>query len=158
MIEEKRFRSVLGRFATGVTVVISRGESGALVGLTVSAFTSVSLDPPLVLVCIHQDAGAHDLLVPGASFSVSVLSSNQKDLAIRFATAEPEDRFQGVDLMEGSLGDPRIPEALAWLECRVTRVFPGGDHSVFLASAVECGAGEGDPLIFHRGALGGLKP
>jgi len=158
MIEERRFRGVMGHFATGVTVVTTCGEGGAPVGLTVSAFTSVSLDPPLVLVCIHKDASAHDLLVREASFAVCVLSKDQEELAVRFASLEPEERFQNLTLEESPLGNPLLPDALAWLDCRVTEVFPGGDHSVVLASASECQAREGEPLIFYKGELRGLSP
>jgi flavin reductase (DIM6/NTAB) family NADH-FMN oxidoreductase RutF len=158
MIEEKRFRSVLGHFPTGVTVVTTLGEGGVPVGLTVSAFLSVSLDPPLVLVSIHRDAAAHDLLSEEASFAVCVLSSKQEELAVRFASWDSEERFNDLVLEHTPLGNPLLPDVIAWFDCRVTEVFPGGDHSVVVASVNECHARGGDPLIFHRGGLRGLRP
>jgi len=153
MVVEKKFRETMGHFPTGVTVVTTRERDGDPAGLTVSAFTSVSLHPILVMVCIHQDASAHDLMVKGVSFAVNVLSSEQGELAKRFATGIPEERFQDLDVEDSPLGNPLFPDSLAWLDCRVTEVFPGGDHSLVLAEVVSCFAGDGDPLLFHRGAL-----
>ncbi len=144
----------MGHFATGVTVVTSLEEEGSPVGLTVNAFCSVSLDPLLVLVCIHRDASGHDPLLARGSFGVNVLSRTQEGLALRFATGESPARFQGVPWMPGPGGNPLIPGALAWLECRVRSVYPEGDHSIIVAEVLAGDAGEGDPLLFFRGALG----
>jgi flavin reductase (DIM6/NTAB) family NADH-FMN oxidoreductase RutF len=156
MVEERKFRHVMGHFPSGVTVVTTRGEDGTPLGLTVSALTSVSLEPILLLVCIHKDATSHAPIANGGSFTVNVLSSEQADLAVRFASGIPEKRFEGLDVEESPLGNPLLPGSLAWLDCRVTDVHPGGDHSVILASVVDCHAGEGEPLLFHRGALRGM--
>lgn len=156
MVEEKRFRDVMRRFPTGVTVVTTRGEEGEPAGLTVSAFTSVSLDPILVLVCIHKEANAHDPLIECGSFTVNVLASDQADLAIRFASGLVEERFRGLETEVSPLGNVLIPGSLAWLDCQVKQVFPGGDHSVVLAEVMDCLALDGDPLLFHRGALKGV--
>jgi flavin reductase (DIM6/NTAB) family NADH-FMN oxidoreductase RutF len=156
MVEETKFRSVMGHFPTGVTVVTTRGERGAPLGLTVSAFTSVSLAPIRILVCIHKDAAAHDLIVGRASFSVNILSSGQESLATRFASGVGKERFAGLEVLESPLGNPLLTEALGWLDCEVRDVFPGGDHSVVLAEVKECQAREGDPLVFYRGELKGL--
>lgn len=158
MVEEKRFREVMGHFPTGVTVVTTRGEGGAPMGLTVSAFTSVSLQPILLLVCIHRDAAAHDLLVEGGSFAVNILSSDQADLAVRFASGVSEERFVGLDFEESPLGNPLLHGSLAWLDCRVKGVSPGGDHSMVLGEVADCRDRDGSPLLFHRGALRGLGP
>jgi flavin reductase (DIM6/NTAB) family NADH-FMN oxidoreductase RutF len=156
MIEEKRFRDVMGRFPTGVTLVTTRGEGGAPLGLTVSAFTSVSLDPILVLVCIHREANSHDPIIEGGSFAVNILTSDQADLAIRFSSGLVEERFRGLEPEESPLGNPLLPGSLAWLDCRVKEAFPGGDHSVVLAEVVDCLGRDGDPLLFHRGVLRGV--
>jgi 3-hydroxy-9,10-secoandrosta-1,3,5(10)-triene-9,17-dione monooxygenase reductase component len=156
MIEEKKFRYVMGHIPAGVTIVTSRTEDGAPLGLTVSAIVSVSLDPIRLLVCIHREAASHDPILRGGSFAVNVLSSRQADLAMRFATDPPEDRFKALDFQDSPLGNPLLPGSLAWLDCSVTDVYPGGDHSVILAGVAGCEAREGDPLLFHRGVLRGI--
>ena len=156
MIEEKRFRYVMGHIPAGVTIVTLRREDGTPLGLTVSAIVSVSLEPIRLLVCIHKEAASHDPILRGGSFAVNVLSSRQADLAMRFASEPPEDRFIALDLQDSPLGNPLLPGSLAWLDCRVTDVYPGGDHSVILAGVAGCEAREGDPLLFHRGVLRGM--
>ncbi len=158
MVGQKDFRRVMGHFATGVTVVASRKPSGEPVGLTVSAFTSVSLEPPLILICLHQDADAHDSLLQAGHFGVSILTADHEELALKFSRADPDDRFRDLTVVDGPLGSPLIQGALAWLECRVNQVSAGGDHSIIVAEVVECEAGLGDPLLFFRGALMGSKP
>jgi flavin reductase (DIM6/NTAB) family NADH-FMN oxidoreductase RutF len=158
MTGAEEFRRVMGHFATGVTVVTSRDPEGRPVGLTVNAFTSVSLDPLLVLVCIHRRASGHDALLGCGHFAVNVLAEDQEGLALRFATRDPSERFLELDVADGPLGSPVVPGALAWLECRVREVFPGGDHSVVLGEVMECSSREGRPLIFFQGRLRGLGP
>jgi flavin reductase (DIM6/NTAB) family NADH-FMN oxidoreductase RutF len=156
MVGEEKFRKVMGHFATGVTVVASRGPEGA-VGLTVNAFTSVSLDPPLVLVCLHKNADAHDPLIKAGHFGVSFLTAEQEDLALTFSRDDPHERFRGLEVAYGPLGSPLIRGALAWMECRVDEVFPGGDHFIITGEVVDCRAGDGDPLLFFRGSLRGIS-
>ena len=156
MVEKERFREVMGHFASGVTIVTARDGDGNPVGLTVSAFTSVSLEPTLLLICVHRDAGAHEGIVQGGTFAVNVLSVEQESLAWRFAQAEMEERFRGLEVDEGPLGDPLIPGSLAWLACQVREVWSGGDHSVILGEVSACQAREGEPLLFFRGKLTGM--
>jgi flavin reductase (DIM6/NTAB) family NADH-FMN oxidoreductase RutF len=156
MVGEAEFRRVMGHFATGVTVVASRTQDDKPVGLTVNAFTSVSLSPPLVLVCVHREAEPHDPILESGHFGVSVLTGGQKELALRFAREEPEHRFEGLYVVPGSLGSPLIRGSHAWLECRIEKAYPGGDHTIILGEVVDCGPGLGDPLLFHRGSLMGL--
>jgi flavin reductase (DIM6/NTAB) family NADH-FMN oxidoreductase RutF len=156
MIGTEEFRNVMGHFATGVTVVTSRGADGVPLGLTVNAFTSVSLDPLLVLVCIHRRASGHDALLESGHFAVNVLRREQEDLALRFSATDASERFRDLPATDGPLGTPLIPGALAWLECRVREVFPGGDHSVILGEVVGCQAHPGEPLLFFKGRLMGL--
>jgi flavin reductase (DIM6/NTAB) family NADH-FMN oxidoreductase RutF len=158
MVGEEHFRKVMGEYATGVTIVASRDSAGRPVGLTVNAFTSVSLHPPTVLVCIHHEADSHDALLDAGHFGVSVLRADQGDLAWRFSRDDAEVRFDALPVVDGALGSPLIPGALAWLECRVTEVCGGMDHSIILAEVVSCETREGDPLLFFRGALTGLAP
>jgi flavin reductase (DIM6/NTAB) family NADH-FMN oxidoreductase RutF len=156
MIGTEEFRRVMGHFATGVTVVTSRGVDGVPLGLTVNAFTSVSLDPLLVLVCIHRRASGHDALLESGHFAVNVLRRDQEELALRFSGKDASERFRDLPAPDGPLGSPLIPEALAWLECRIRDVFPGGDHSVVLGEVVGCQARDGEPLLFFQGRLMGL--
>ena len=158
MVGEEEFRRVMGYFATGVTVVASLDREGGAVGLTVNAFTSVSLDPPLVLVCLHRDAYAHDPLLEAGHFGVSFLKEDQGALALRFSRDEPALRFRNLDLDEGPLGSPLLPGALAWVECEVSEVHPGGDHSIVVGRVVAGRSHEGEPLVFFRGALMGGDP
>lgn len=156
MVEEHKFRAVMGHFATGVTVVTTRDAQGTPLGLTVSAFTSVSLDPLQILVCIHKEAGPHDALLERGTFAVNVLSAEQGPLALRFATGPTRERFEGLDFHDGPLGDPLLP-GLAWLACRVREVWQGGDHSVILGEVEGCEVRSGRPLIWFRGRLEGQE-
>ena len=158
MVGEEKFRSVMGHFSTGVTVVCSRKPDGEPVGLTVSAFASLSLDPPLVLICIHQEADAHDHLLQAGRFGVSILRAEQEELALRFAMVDPDHRFHDLAATDGPLGSPLMEGALAWMECRIHEVHSGGDHSIIVGEVQECEAMDGDALLFYRGSLMGPKP
>ena len=155
MIGEDKFRKVMGHFATGITVVASRDADGEPVGLTVNAFTSVSLDPPSVLICVHKQAEAHDVLLESGHFGVSILAAEQGDLAMVFSQRDPDARFDGVRISDGPLGSPILSGCLAWLDCRIQAVYPGGDHSILLATVEACDVGEGEPVLFFQGALRG---
>ena len=158
MVGQDEFRRVMSHFATGVTVVASRDRDGRRVGLTVNAFTSVSLDPPLVLVCIHKGADAHDPIREAGHFGLSFLRSCQEDVALRFSVDDSDVRFRDVETSTGDLGSPLIKGSLAWMECRVRDIHSGGDHSIFLGEVVGCGAEEDEPLLFFRGSLQGWTP
>lgn len=158
MISELKFRDVMGHFATGVTVVTTRGLHGRPLGMTVNAFTSVSLDPLSVLVCIHKEAASHDPLLEAGIFAVNVLDREQGAVAARFAASDALERFRDFKVVDGPLGSPLLPDALAWLECRVEGVFPGGDHSIILGEVMACDARDGNPLLFFRGTLMGWVP
>ncbi|MFH1764574.1 MAG: flavin reductase family protein [Gemmatimonadota bacterium] len=158
MVRQETFRRVMGHFATGVTVVASRRPDGGPVGLTVNAFTSVSLDPPLVLVCIHNDAEAHDFILRAGLFGVSILREEQRELALTFSKVDRDDRFRDLIVVDGPLGSPLIQGALGWIECRVREVHSGGDHSIIVAEVVGCEASGGDPLLFFRGSWMDPKP
>jgi flavin reductase len=151
-----RFRSVLGRFTTGV-VLLTAGRRQPR-GMTAGSFTSVSLDPPLVLVCVSCSASVHASVVEEQGFAVSVLSAGQRPVARRFADpGRPRGsrEFEGVNTFPGGCtGAPLIGGALAWLECSLAAVYDGGDHSVFLGSVLDLAAGTpGDPLLHFGGAF-----
>ena len=148
------FRDVLSRFATGITIVSVRDSSGADHGMTVSAFTSVSLTPPLVLVCIGHDATIAGAVSQADRFGVSVLASDQRALSARFAESR-SNRFGGVPVARGATGVALLPGALAHLECRVVARHEAGDHTVLVGEVVHAQAFEGEPLIHLRGDYGG---
>ena len=156
---EYEFRRVMGRFATGVTIVTTRlGDE--LHGMTVNSVTSVSLEPPLVLVCVDRNADTHDILARSGVFAVNVLHREQLSLSEHFARKETEGahRLDGFEYRSGATGSPILEGCLAYLDCRVTAQYPGGDHTIFLGEVVEAGhLREGEPLIFYQGRYSGLS-
>ncbi len=151
-------RAVMACFPTGVTVVTTLDGAGAPIGLTVNAFTSVSLEPPLVLVCIGRSAGSHDRLVASGTFAVSVLSAAQADIARRFARQPSEGRFDGVEWWTAPSGNPVLGGATAWLDCTIEELMEAGDHTIILGRALSCGSSDRPALMFHRGALSSVTP
>jgi flavin reductase (DIM6/NTAB) family NADH-FMN oxidoreductase RutF len=111
----------------------------------------------MVLVCLHREADAHDPLLQAGHFGVSILTDHQDDLALRFSRDDPDERFPGLEVVEGPLGSPLVRGALAWMECRIREVHAGGDHSIVLGEVEECVAHDGEPLLFFRGTLTGLS-
>lgn len=154
MVGQEKFRKIMGHFATGVTIVTARSPEGEPFGLTVNALTSVSLNPRLLLVCVHREASTHDPLLDSGHFAVNILRRGQEALAVRFADAEVQDRFRDLPARDGPSGSPIIHGTLGWLECQVTEVFSGGDHSIVLGEVLEGEARDGDPLIFFQGGFG----
>ena len=153
MMDENRFRSVMSRLVTGVSLVTGRRD-GSMHGLTVNAVSSVSLDPPLVLVCLDRNGTSHDPIIASGAFAVSVLASDQEGLAHRFARGTHRERFAGVAFRDGASGSPVLADALAWLDCAIRAVHPAGDHSIVVGEVRGCGAVEGDPLTFYRSEYG----
>ncbi len=150
------FRATLGRMATGITVITATvGDRD--IGMTVSAFTSLSLSPPMVLVCIDQAATLHDLLADETAFGVNVLAAGQETLSRRFASGDPTDRFAGVGYTRGALGAPLLDGTLAWLECRVAARHPGGDHTIVVGAVAEVGVREERPLLYYRSGYASLE-
>ena len=152
-----RFRSVMGHFATGVTVVTARGPEGP-VGMTANAVCSLSLEPLLLLVCFDNDARTLPVVRREERFGVNVLAAGQEPLARLFAGKAPEgDKFAGV---EHSVHDgvPVIEGVLAWVGCRLERLIPGGDHTIGIGAvtAAEYGPDGRDPLIWYRGGYEAL--
>ena len=156
MIDSDTFRSVLGRFASGVTIVTARDEAGTDHGMTVSAFCSLSLEPPMVLLCVDHAASMHDLLLGHPRFGISILSSGQEDVSRRFA-AEEDDRFDGIAYTRGEAGVVLLDDAVAHLECAVTQHYDAGDHTVFLAAVERAAPREGRPLLYYRGGYAQLE-
>lgn len=150
------FRRACSRFATGVAVAAVRDAGGVPHGLTVNSFTSVSLDPPLVLICIDNEASVISCFRDGTHFAINILSEGQRELSIRFAT-KGMDRFDGVAWTPGVGGAPLIPEALAHFECRKITTVEAGDHAIFIGRVEEMGVREGRPLLYYASDYAMLK-
>ncbi len=141
------FRAALGQFASGVTIVTTRHADGRPVGLTVSSFCSVSLEPPLVLVCIHARSEATEAARACGLFAVSLLAEDQQALSQRFAARDGE-RFAGL-APSGAHGLVLIPGALAQLECRLATMHAAGDHFVWIGEVLALRTQPGRPLLYH---------
>ena len=150
--ERARLREMMGRFATGVTVVAAR-HGPLLAGMTANAIASISIDPPLMMASIARKAETHSAIVGSHAFAVSVLSNDQRDLADCFAqptTADKLKRFCDAAWHEAETGSPILEGALAYFDCRLTERHPGGDHTLFLGEIVAAGYREdAAPLIWY---------
>lgn len=156
-IDPELFKRVLGSFASGVTVVTTRDAAGRPKGMTVSAFCSVSLEPPLILVCIDHKAECHPDLEATERFAVNILGRDQADLSRRFA-AKDVDRFQGVGVRAGGDGMPFLEDAIGVLECRVVARHAAGDHTIFVGRVEAAHVGPDAPLLHFRGKYGDFTP
>lgn len=156
-ITPDEFRHALSRFPSGVTVVTTWDTDGRPTGLTATAFTSVSLTPPLVLVCVDQRAHGYKALKIHGRFAVNILTANQERLSRHFATTRP-DKFEEIPFEKGAQGLPLLPAALAQLECRTVQAYPGGDHTIFVGEVESAAVGAGDPLLYYRGRYARLQP
>lgn len=151
-IDPRSFRTTLGRFATGVTVITTAGQDGVH-GMTANAFTSVSLDPPLVLVSVARQAMMHRHLLEARRHGVSVLSTEQEAFAWHFA-GRPREGLETTFVWKREV--PLLQHALAHLVCRVETTYPGGDHTLFLSRVEEMWYRDGSPLTFYKGRFFGL--
>jgi len=152
MVSPEQFRDVMARHAAGVTVVTTAGPIGYH-GVTVTAFCPLSLDPPLVLVCIDRQQQSHRLLETAAGWVVNLLSRDQEFLAEQFAGRAPlaDSRFSRLPHHLGPLGIPRLDDCLAWIDCRPWARYEGGDHSIFVGQVVALDLGPAnDPLMYFE--------
>lgn len=153
-VDPLSFRDVMSRFATGVTVVTVRGRSGPT-GLTVNSLTSVSLDPPLVLVCLGAGSATHGEILREGAFAVNILNADQRALADTFAVGHREERFEGLDFRVEATGSPVFSAALAWLDCELWSTHEAGDHTIVVGEVRAAGAGaDAEALLFFRGRYG----
>jgi len=157
VISPDEFRRVLSHFCSGVTVITTRDSEGRPAGLTASAFTSVSLEPPLILVCVAHDAHSYPALAAAQHFAVNILAGHHESVSTRFATKpvnHPSEKFEGMDFRQSALGLPVLKDSLAELECQVVHCYPAGDHTIFVGR-VEAADSRGDdglePLLYYRG-------
>ena len=147
-IDDARFRLAMSHFASGVTVVTTELD-GKPFGMTVASFASLSLHPPLVLVCIESNVRTHDAIAAAGAFGVSILGQHQIDVSNRFASRN-DDKFVGAELRRGELGVPLIEGAICTIECRLREKLAGGDHSIFIGEVVDVQTAEGAPLVYYR--------
>jgi flavin reductase (DIM6/NTAB) family NADH-FMN oxidoreductase RutF len=144
------------RRATGVTIVTARAGD-RIHGMTVSAFSEVSLEPPLVLVCIDKAAKTHSLIEEGGAFAVNILARGQEPLAERFASREGEDRrFSALECETGATGAPLLAGSVAQLDCRLASAHESGDHTIYTGEVVEVRLFDGTPLVFYDRNYRGL--
>jgi flavin reductase (DIM6/NTAB) family NADH-FMN oxidoreductase RutF len=149
--DPKLFRQALGAFVTGVTIISTVQENGEPRGFTANSFTSVSLDPPLVLVCIGKAASSYPVFSAASYFSVSVLAEDQKQIASLFASKVP-DKFVQATWRKGPFGSPLIERTAAWFECRRHRIIDAGDHIILVGEVVGFDHSAASPLGYCRGA------
>lgn len=150
------FRSVLGRFASGVTVLTTRDDASDA-GMTVSSFCSLSLAPALVLACVDKNADLHDKLSKGQRVVFNILASSQEALSRRFSEEDESHRFHGVGLQRDAHGVAVLAGVVAWIEAKIVQKHDGGDHSVFIAEADGATTSDRRPLLYYRGGYAGLE-
>ena len=151
-MNKKSLRNVLSKFATGVTVVSTIDCDGNPIGMTANSFTSVSLDPPLVLWSIGINQPSYDAFLKAKGYSVSILSKDQKDICDLFSSPI-ENKFSDIDYTLTDNGFPIIQKSLAWFDCLKWNNYPGGDHQILVGEIKNFYADENDPLIFWNGSL-----
>ena len=154
-VTSDEFRRACGRFATGVTIASVVDAQGLPHGLTVSSFTSVSLEPPLILICLGHEVTVIEHFHAATYFGINVLAEDQRELSEKFAR-KGEDRFNGVPWERGATGVPLMPGVLAAMECEVKQKISCGDHDIFVAEMVGARVSEGKPLIYFASGYGGL--
>jgi flavin reductase (DIM6/NTAB) family NADH-FMN oxidoreductase RutF len=151
-VTQEAFRDVIGHFATGVTIVTA-AESGRNYGTTVSAVSSLSLEPPMLLVCLNRASRTMAVVERTRHFAVNILGVGQVGLAQRFAT-DRDDKFDAVEFETGLCGVPLLKDALAHIECNVRETATGGTHTVFFGEVQRAERFEGEPILYYRGQVG----
>lgn len=154
-VDQAQFRQLLGRFATGVTVITARDRDGRPHGMTANSLASVSLEPPLILLSIDHVAAMHDLLVKAPGFAVNILASNQETVSRRFAV-DREERFDGVGYQESPRGLILLDGALAHIECERAATHEAGDHTILVGRVVAGNVSDARPLCYFRGGYASL--
>ncbi|MFN0084203.1 MAG: flavin reductase family protein [Blastocatellia bacterium] len=156
-IDSQLFRRAMGHFASGVTVVTAMTAEGEPRGMTASAFSSVSLDPPLILVCVGRSSSFYEVITSTGFFAVNFLSAGQQAVSQRFAS-KIEDKFEGVETATGKTGAPLLAGSLAHIECSRFEILPGGDHIIVLGRVEHLDVFGGEPLAYFAGKYRELAP
>lgn len=149
-LDPLEFRRACGAFATGITVATVLGRDGKPHGLTANSFSSVSLDPPLVLICVAHKAATHGPFASASSFAINILDASQRELSDRFASSHP-NRFEGLDWTVDTVGAPILKDSLAVIECLTRQKIAAGDHTIFLGEVRKVVVREGKPLLYYAG-------
>jgi flavin reductase (DIM6/NTAB) family NADH-FMN oxidoreductase RutF len=149
-IDSQELRRILGHFPTGVTVITTKDLAGAPFGLTANAFTSLSLNPPLILVCVDKAAQCYSCFADSNVFTVNFLREDQEEISRRFAT-KGADKFAGLNWHEGENGAAVLDGAIGYLECKIVESYEGGDHTIIVGAVLNGVAGGDRPLLFFRG-------
>ena len=149
-IEKNELRQVMGHFATGVTIITTISKEGTPYGLTANAFTSVSLEPPLLLISVDKKAESYPFFEESKVFTINILRDHQEAMSRKFAVSGG-NKFEGVAYRRGANGVPILDDTIAHLECRLYAAYDGGDHTLYLGEILEAETREGKPLLFYRG-------
>ena len=155
--DQRALRDAFGRFTTGVTVLTTREACGAPRGFTANSFSSVSLDPPLVLICIGTNVYSAPAFRAAPHFAINILSADQQDISRLFAS-HAADKFERTDWYEGTHGVPLLPGSLATLICAQHKLVEAGDHVILIGEVLETQSREGQPLGYHRGKYVSICP
>lgn len=160
-VEANKFKQAMSRWASGVTVITTLDPDGKPKGMTASSFTSVSLDPPLVLVCVSDHLYTHRSLLHTGHFAVNILGQSQVEWGKLFAGLLPDivDRFSHTGYTTSATGSPILPDVAGWLDCRIVQQVAAGDHTIFIGEVVNAGiSGEDAPLLYAQRAWGRFQP
>lgn len=155
-IDGRELRNAMGLFATGVTVITTKDASGKHFGLTANAFSSLSLDPPMLLICVDKGVDCYDCFEESKVFGVNFLSSTQEEVSTRFATKGIE-KFEGLSFSLGKFGVALLDGALAHFECKVAHAYDGGDHTIYVGAIDNFATVGADPLLFFQGKYRSLE-
>jgi flavin reductase (DIM6/NTAB) family NADH-FMN oxidoreductase RutF len=154
-IDGATYRTVMGHFPTGVTVITAM-DGGEPVGMAASSFTSLSMDPPLVLFCAGLSSSTWPRIQRSRRYCVNILASEQEPVSRQFASRVP-DKFAGVGWTKAPSGSPRLTDALAWIDCRIEAEHQAGDHVIVVGRVLALGNREGEPLAYYRGGYGAFS-
>jgi flavin reductase (DIM6/NTAB) family NADH-FMN oxidoreductase RutF len=149
-IDSQELRRILGHFPTGVTVITTKDDTGSAFGLTANAFTSLSLNPPLILICVDKGAQCYSCFVESNVFTVNFLHEDQEEISRRFAT-KGADKFAGLNWHEGAHGAAVLDGAIGHLECKIVQSYEGGDHTIIVGEVLSGVASHDRPLLFFKG-------
>lgn len=156
-IDSDHFRKIMGLWPTGVSIVTGFSNEGQPVGMAVSSFCSVSLEPPLVSFCPQKTATTWNTIKRGGKFCVNILGADQQDLCKQFATGNPLERFNTIEFSESPFGLPQLPECVAWIDVETLAEYEGGDHWIVVGTVKNLIQGvEAEPMIFAQGKMSKL--
>ncbi len=157
-VNDQEFKNALKLWASGVTVVTSKTQKHGVKGMTATSFTSVSVDPPQILVCVNKSADTGDAIIEGKTFAVNILKENQSEISNQFAgSASQEERFSNVNWHEGETGAPVIDDALVSIECIVVQQVQAGTHWVIIGEVQSVACRSGKPLMYYNSSYSKIE-